>query len=193
MKFSILINSLFNAFHMGRALIMTNLLYKLRFGKIGPKSILFGSFVCVSSPDRIFIGSGVRILKYARLDCITSWRGRLLEPSLIISDNVNIGHNFFVSCAARVLIGEGVLISDNVAIIDNDHEHQIGISSSKTPISINEIIIERNVTIYRGSTILKGSHIEEGAVIGANSIVKGRVHKNTIVAGINAKFIKNVH
>jgi acetyltransferase-like isoleucine patch superfamily enzyme len=192
MKIRVFINNLLNAFYMAFSLLITKTLFKARFGHIGSKSILFGSFVSLLCPDRIFIGNGVRILKFARLDCIKSWMGLNFEPNLIIGNNVNIGQNFFISCASKILINDGVLISDNVAIIDNDHEYKVGVSLSKTPICTNEIIIEKNVTIYRGVTILRGSYIEEGAIIGANAIVKGRVFKNTMVAGMPSKQIKNL-
>ena len=188
-----LINRIFSAFHIGTFLIVTHLFYKYRFGYIGPKSILFGRFTSITNPERIYIGGNSRVLKGARLDCVTSWMGENFHPTVRIGRNVNIGQNFFLSCASMVEIGDGVLISDNVAIIDNDHMNEKGVSFSHTPISSQDITIENNVLIYRNSIILKGSYIEEGAVIGANSIIKGRVSKNSLVVGSPMKVVKNLY
>jgi len=187
------INRIFSAFHTGASLIFTHLFYKYRFGYIGPKSILFGRFTSLTGPECIHIGHNSRILKGARLDCLTSWIGENFHPLVLIGNNVNIGQNLFISCASKVEIGDGVLISDNVAIIDNEHMHEKGVSCSHTPISLQDITIENNVVIYRNSVILKGSYIEEGAVIGANSIIKGRVSKNSVVVGSSMKVVKNLY
>ena len=174
------INTFFYIINLTIRLIITQVFYKLRFGSIGNKTILFGRFTSITNPECIFIGANVRVLRNARLDCITSWIDSEFQPSIVIGNNVNIGQNFFVSCASKISIGDGVLISDNVAIIDNEHVYQKGKSSSETSIIASEITIEKNVVIYRNVTILKGAHIEEGVVIGANSIVKGRIFKNSI-------------
>jgi len=192
MKIKAIINKFLYTTYIVIRLILTQFFYKYRFGNIGFKSILFGNFSSLTRPDCIFLGRNVRILKNARMDCITSWAGDNFQPRFIVGNNVNIGQNFFVSCASKVLIGDGVLISDNVAIIDNDHVCEKGRSSSETPIVASSITIEKNVVIYRNSTILKGAYIEEGVVIGANSIVKGRIAKNSLAVGSHAKAIRRI-
>lgn len=39
-------------------------------------------------------------------------------------------------------------------------------------------------------TILKGAYIEDGAIIGAKSLVKGKIEKNVIAVGVPAKELK---
>ena len=53
------------------------------------------------------------------------------------------------------------------------------------PIKIGE-----DVWIAAGCKILKGSEIGNGAVIGAQSLVKGKIEENAIAVGIPAKTIK---
>jgi len=183
------INSFFNIVGLVFGLVITQTFYKIRFGAIGRKTILFGRFTSLTHPECVFIGDRVRILKNARLDCITSWMGDNFQPSLVVGSNVNIGQNFFVSCASDIFIDDGVLISDNVAIVDTNHMCEEGLSCSETPITTNKVTIERNVVIYRNVTILSGSHIEEGAIVGANSVVKGRVLKNSLAVGSPAKMV----
>jgi len=183
------INYLLHIINLLVRLAITQILYRVRFGRIGGKTVLFGQFSSIMSPECMFIGNNVRILKNARLDCVTSWMGSEFRPSFTVGDNVNIGQNFFISCASNISIGDGVLISDNVAIIDTNHTYKKGLSCSNASISTQGITIEKNVVIYRNATILSGSYIEEGAIIGANSVVKGRVPKNSLTAGSPAKQI----
>lgn len=192
MKIKVIINRFLYVARLVVRLTITHLFYRLIFGSIGSNTILFGHFSSVTKPENIFIGKSVRMLRGARLDCITLWMDSAYQPTLTIGDNVNIGQNFFVSCASNISIGDGVLISDNVAIIDNEHVYQKGRSSSETPIIAGDITIEKNVVIYRNVTILKGSYIEEGAIIGANSIVKGRILKNSMAVGMCAKTIRQL-
>ena len=53
------------------------------------------------------------------------------------------------------------------------------------------ILIGNNVWIGRGCLICEGAIIEDGVVVGANSVVKGRLVKDTIYAGAPAKAIKS--
>jgi acetyltransferase-like isoleucine patch superfamily enzyme len=171
----------------GMKLIATFLMWKLRLGKLGYRSII-GRVCNVENPHRIFIGNKVRILPGARIEVIPLNKS---IPSVLIKDNVNIGHNFFLTCAAGIEIGEGTLISDTVAIIDNKHVHESTFESpNREGVTSSSIKVGKNVTIYRCSTILAGVTIGEGAIVGAHSLVNHDVPPFSIVAGTPAKFIR---
>ncbi len=176
----------------GLKLITTFLIWKLRLGKLGYRSII-GRVCNLENPHRIFVANEVRILPGARIEVIQYKNKHLNKhsPSVIINDNVNIGHNFFLTCAAEIEIGKGTLISDTVAIIDNKHVHEsIYESPNHEGIKSAPIRIEKNVTIYRCSTILAGVTIGEGAIIGAHSLVNSDIPPFSIVAGTPAKVIR---
>jgi acetyltransferase-like isoleucine patch superfamily enzyme len=56
--------------------------------------------------------------------------------------------------------------------------------------TVSPVKIGRDCWIGANATILKGSCIEDGAIIGAKSLVKGRVKQNSIVVGNPAREIK---
>jgi acetyltransferase-like isoleucine patch superfamily enzyme len=170
----------------------TFLMWKLRLGRLGYRSII-GRVCHVDNPHRLFIGNKVRILPGARIEVFLQKNQRIDTPIplVLIQGNVNIGHNFFLTCASGVEIGEGTLISDTVAIIDNKHVHEsIFESPNREGIKSEPIIIEKNVTIYRCSTILAGVTIGEGSIVGAHSLVNDDVPPFSIVAGTPAKVIR---
>lgn len=143
----------------------------------------------ILNPSLINLGNNIIILNNARIEI---HKLDSQTEGLQIEDGVNIGHNFFCTSARSVLIKKGTLISDNVAIIDNNHAHVRGKSSVLTKLFSRPIIIEKNVTIYRNSTILQGVTIGEGSVIGANSLIKNDVDPFVVVAGCPAKKIGNI-
>ncbi|MEQ8926493.1 MAG: acyltransferase [Fulvivirga sp.] len=107
--------------------------------------------------------------------------------------------------AEKIKIGNGVLISHNVNIIDtNSHEldaderiksYQLllkkGHPSEPNNVQKKEIIIEDKVWINFNSIILKGVVLGEGCIVAAGSIVTHDVKPYSIVAGVPAKEIVN--
>ena len=163
--------------------IRSFILYSFLFKKFGFLSIIRSPIINWEYVNHVSIGSRTRILGNNRIECLIKWNNKKYNPDIKIGNNVNIGHNFFITCASKIEICDGVLISDNVAIIDNEHQHVQNQSSSKTEIKTSEINIGKNVTIYRNTTILKGVKIGENSVIGANAIIKKNIPANSIVVG----------
>lgn len=109
-----------------------------------------------------------------------------------IGDNVDIGNGTIIYASQN---GGGVKIADNSMIaaqcyiIDTDHGICAGELIRTQKNTTAPIFIGEDVWIAAGCKILKGSYIEDGAVIGAMSLVKGRIKANTINVGIPAKRI----
>lgn len=125
-----------------------------------------------------------------RLDKSTS-----IAPPLQIDypSSVNIGKNVFINnnlkCVARggITIEDGVMLAPGVSILTVNHDlkdHCILI-----PISVT---IKKNAWIGANVTICPGVEIGEGAVVGAGAVVTKDVEPYTVVAGVPAKFIKNI-
>lgn len=151
-------------------------------------------------PDNIIVGENTHI------------RGRLLifgyGGRISIGNNCYLGNYSNIWSAEHVEIGDNVLISHNVNIIDtNSHEIdyleraeafcsliKMGAPSINTfNVPAARIIIEDYVWISFNVTILKGVKIGEGAIIAAGSVVTKDVEPFTMVAGNPAKFIKKVN
>lgn len=91
-----------------------------------------------------------------------------------------------IVCAKKITIGNHVAIARGVIIRDTDAHEIIGKDHEK----VKPVVIEDNVWIGNRSIIMKGVTIGSGAIVAAGAIVTKDVPKNTIVAGVPAKVIK---
>ena len=140
----------------------------------------------------------------------TCIRGELLV--FAYGGKISIGNYCYIGEGSRIWsgemveIGNNVLISHNVNIIDtNSHElneverHETfkkiifeGHPSKKGSIQTGKIVIGNNVWINFNSIILKGVSIGEGSIIAAGSMVTKDVPPYTVVGGNPAVIIKNI-
>lgn len=126
-----------------------------------------------------------------------------IEPGAIIRDQVEIGANAVIMMGA--IINIGAEIGDNSMIdmgavlggraIVGKHCH-IGANAVLAgviePASAQPVRIDDNVLIGANAVVIEGVHVGEGAVIAAGAIVTHDVAPHTMVAGVPAKFIKNI-
>jgi len=107
-----------------------------------------------------------------------------------------------IICDARVDIGDHVLISWDVVLIDGYREpldpeqrgrYRRDVAEGRTPsmrAPARPIRIGGNVWIGFGSCILPGVAIGEGSIVGARSVVTESVPPYTIVAGNPARVVR---
>ena len=101
---------------------------------------------------------------------------QIISPEeLVIESNVHIGDNAFFSCGGGLFIGENTHISRNLVVYTVNHDY----SGDRLPYDERQILkpvsIGRNAWIGMNVTVLPGTHIGEGAIIGAGSVVAGKV------------------
>lgn len=113
------------------------------------------------------------------------------NAKIIFGNDVSIGYNNLIFSSQKIQIGNQVMIAPNVHIVDSNHKVEIGQPIMFQENETKEIIIKDDVWIGSGCVILAGAIIEEGTVVAANSVVKGKLMKNSIYAGSPAKFIKS--
>jgi acetyltransferase-like isoleucine patch superfamily enzyme len=168
---------------------------------IGKKSKFYSEAKVINTQkqkNKIVIGENTHI------------RGELLiwpnSNGIFIGNNSYIGHNTIIRAAERIIIGNSVLISHNVNIIDtNSHEinykeREIGylnLQKNGLPVKMGNvetspITIEDHAWISYNVCILKGVTIGKGAIIGAGSVVTKDVPPFTLYAGNPAKFIRSL-
>jgi len=116
-----------------------------------------------------------------------------LETStLIIGENTYIGeHNNLRAAGGVIRIGNNVLISQMVTIVASNHGTDLSSTIMSQPWIRNSVIIEDDVWIGAGCVILPGAKISKGSIIAANSVVKGLVEPNSVMAGVPARKIKD--
>ena len=124
---------------------------------------------------------------------------------------IKIGEYCFVGVGTRIWsgkkidIGDRVLISHNVNILDNTshpfdaserHRQFLSILSVGHPPDVDlgdrEIIIEDDAWICAGSFVNRGVRIGRGAIVAAGSVVTKDVDCYTLVGGNPARFIKHI-
>lgn len=140
----------------------------------------------------------------------THIRGELLvwpySQGIIIGDYCYVGKNSIIWSGEQIIIGNNVLISHNVTIIDSD-SHEIdhkeraesykklleqGHSMSVGTVKTSPIIIEDYAWLSYGVSVLKGVTIGRGSIVAAGSVVTNDVQPFTIVAGNPARLIKTL-
>ena len=104
-----------------------------------------------------------------------------------IGSNVSIMYNLLCMSGGGITIEDGALIAANCSLISNNHDFK-----DRQILTCKPILIKKNAWIGAGSTILPGVTIGENAIVAAGSIVTKDVADNTLVAGVPAKFIKNI-
>jgi len=84
-----------------------------------------------------------------------------------------------------VIIGDGVVIKDNVMIFQ---QVTLGSHGKRTE-EMRYPVIESGVKIYAGAKIIGGVTIGENAIIGANSVVNVDVPAGATAVGIPCKIM----
>ena len=140
----------------------------------------------------------------------THIRGELLTfghaGEVVIGNDSFVGRNSSIWSAAKVEIGNGVLIAHNCNIIDtNSHELDCfervesfkkmvkhGFPRENFDIVSKPIFIEDFVWISFNVTILKGVRIGRGAIIAADTVITHDVEPFCVIGGNPAKVLKKL-
>lgn len=165
--------------------------FKSRFQKFGSDSLLAPGINLISA-QHISIGNHSSIMCHCILETCPNAG---LHPQLEIGDNVSLGEYSHITCARKVVIGNGVLTGRFVLITDNSHgssyKEEIISPPLTRPIHSNgAVIIGDNVWIGDKVTILPNVTVGEGAIVAANAVVTKDVPAYTVVAGCPAKVVK---
>jgi acetyltransferase-like isoleucine patch superfamily enzyme len=116
--------------------------------------------------------------------------GNTYTPDLVIGKGTQIGDYCHITCAKRVEIGEGVLMTQGVFVSDSNHVY----GDITKPILAQGLTV-KPVSIGAGSwlgnhAVVVGCSIGKNCVVGANSVVTRDVPDYCVVAGAPAKIIK---
>lgn len=164
-----------------------------RFQKFGNSSLLAPG-VNLLSAQHISIGNHSSIMRYCVLETCPDAG---LHPQLEIGNSVSLGEYSHITCARKVVIGDGVLTGRFVLITDNSHgnssKEEIAMPPLVRPVHSNgPVIIGDNVWIGDKATILPNVTIGKGAIVAANAVVTKDVPAYAVVAGCPAKVVKMI-
>ena len=146
----------------------------------------------------IRIGNGFSAGNGLWLEAVTVFAGTRYEPLLTIGANVNLSDYVHVACTNRVTIGDGLLSGSRVVISDHSHGIYAGPEQSSPQLRPVErrlsndrtVVIGPNVWLGDGVAVLGGAEIGEGAILGANSVVTGKIPPFCIAVGAPARPVK---
>ena len=152
----------------------------------------------ILNPQNLKIfGNNISIGDYAtlitapdkRID-LSTWETDKINGELHLGKYILISPGTSIRSAKKITIGSSTMIASDVTITDSDW-HDI-YDRTDYVASPKEVVIEENVWIGEKSLILKGSKIGKNSIIGAGSVVSGKVPANVIFAGNPAKEIKKL-
>ena len=151
-----------------------------------------------SSRYSITWGSNFKATSLARHNSIGVLQ-RVTIKALGPNGKICIGNNVGVSGATissrcSIIIGDNVLIGSGVLISDNDAHPLLACERNDFSKTQNApVVIENDVFIGARAIILKGVTLGQGSVIGAGSVVSRDVPANVVVAGNPAKRIQSLN
>lgn len=166
--------------------------YKSRFRSFGANSWLAPGLT-LGNPQFISIGNDSSVMAHCVLETCTE----ITKPDLQIGNGVSLGEYTHITCATKVVIGDGVLTGRFVLITDNAHgaslEKESDIPPSARAISSKgPVLIGKNVWIGDKATILPGVTVGESAIVAANAVVTKNVPAYAVVGGNPAKILKQI-
>ena len=104
----------------------------------------------------------------------------------------NIASGAVITCSKKISIGNNCNIGRNCMIYDSDL-HKVVDDSGNVLNYPREVIIGNNVWIGVKSTVLRGAKLKDGSVVGANSLVVGRVKEKILVMNEPAREISKIN
>lgn len=136
--------------------------------------------------SRVVLGDGVSI--FGPSVVVLYDGGGLTGSRLEIGDGTFIGEFANLRTAgAAIRIGKRCLLGQNVTIVGSNHGTRAGSPIVDQPWVGDGVDIGDDVWIASNCIIVAGARIGSGAVVAANSVVRGDVPQNAIVAGSPAR------
>ncbi|WP_313565970.1 acyltransferase [Mobilicoccus sp.] len=133
-----------------------------------------GRDVTIAGPTVVYVGDG----------------GGLSGGRLEVGDRTYIGEFNNIRCAgAPITIGRACLISQHVTIVGSNHRIAPGVPIVDQEWAGDGVVIGDDVWLGAGVVVLPGARIGDGCVVAANSVVRGEVEANSVVAGSPARVV----
>lgn len=165
--------------------------------KLGVEKLRVGSKPQIIGRSYIQMGEDFSASDSLWLFAYSQYNDQCFSPKIVIGNHVRISRQVQIAATNLIEIGDNVLMGSGVLITDHNHgqysnEHTSPhIPPASRPLDQSRSVrIEKNVWLGAGVVVTPDSFIGEGAVIGANSVVRGRIPAFTVAAGVPAKVIK---
>ncbi|MDO5341874.1 MAG: acyltransferase [Bacteroidia bacterium] len=118
---------------------------------------------------------------------------RKFDGSIRIGSKVLISHDTHIDYTGHLIIEDRVRIAAGVNILTHARDLNALRKRNEDVNNQSLLVIRKNVYIGTNSIILASCHyIGENAIVAAGSVVTKDVPDNVMVAGVPAKFVKNI-
>jgi acetyltransferase-like isoleucine patch superfamily enzyme len=161
--------------------LVRGLLFRCHHAVVGGERLMASGMPKLSIPHRgaqLVLGERVKFGKQVKFYLDSS------DARIEIGSHSGINRRSEICVKSSVHIGEGCAIGWDVCITDNNY-HEFEGSVAVAPVHIGD-----KVWIGSRALIMKGVTIGSGAVIGAGAVVTSDVPERTLVAGPQAKVIR---
>lgn len=152
-----------------------------------------------------FIDDYVMIYPSVRGSCLTLGPRTRVGPFTVIrfvggAGDIEVGEGTCIGSQCHLLSGHGIRlgkmvnISGGVALVPVNHafaRRDVPMIGQGFMPSRGGLVVDDDVWIGSRCVLLDGTHIEQGAIIGAGSVVRGRVPAYQIWAGNPARYVKD--
>lgn len=154
----------------------------------------------VSAGKQVVAGRGCRLIVTDGGTCVlgdSTYLARNVEITikrgeLRVGRGCFIGLGSVVTAKESVTIEDGCFIAEYVTIRDSDHRMGIKGTVASRGFEVSPIHIGKNVWIGAKATITRGVSIGENSVVAAGAVVTRSIPPNTLVAGVPARFVKEI-
>ncbi len=186
-------------------LVLRKWLYPTLLGACG-RNVVFGQHVVLRHPHKIRIGDNVVIDDNCLIDAkgdanagIAIASGTFIGRNTILSckngdivlgEGANIGFNCEIFSAARVEVGERVLLAAYCYVIGGDHDWKdAGRAVLDQGRHATGVSIGPGAWLGAGAKVLDGTTIGDAAIVGAGAVVTSDVPAGAIAVGVPAKVV----
>jgi len=146
----------------------------------------------------VTLGENTRFADFVNLyECEVGDNSRIgafveVQKGAKIGRNVKVSSHTFI--CEGVTIEDDVFVGHNVSFINDKYPRATANGALQTDADWECVptLVKKGSSIGTSSTILCGVTIGENAIIGAGSVVTKDVADNTVVAGVPARFVRNV-
>lgn len=106
----------------------------------------------------------------------------------LVGSNV-VSWGSVIHCAESVSVGRMTGLSEGVTIADSTHYHTTPDAHFYHNIRPARVEIGSNVWLAPHVTVTRGARIGDGSIVGANSLVVGKVAAGVLVSGVPARVV----
>ena len=165
-----------------------------RFGAFGEGSIICFPATSLMNERFIEIGENTMIGPHVALSAgMAPGQECLSQPVVRIGDRCLIGRGSGIVGHFSIDIGDDVWTGHHIYITDQNHGYDnVDVPISQQSMPEKPVRIGSGSWLGHGTVVLPGADIGEHVVIGANSVVAGRIPSFSVAVGAPARVVKSM-